>query len=290
MKKQTLVRGNMDVVYITDENYVMPTCVSVVSLYENVKDNLNVYILCHSISERSKRMLHKLKNPNHNLILIDVENGAFDELSKKGDLKPGFHVSKSALFKFVLPEILENLHKVLYLDSDVAVCCDISELWDTKLDGYYVAAVERPFYDENELELRGIRGGYFNSGVMLMNLSLMRKEHLSSVLIEYRGCGVNKLMDQDTFNYVMQGRFLKLSYKYNFGMRWYLEHKFNKVNSLLFNNEYDSESDMFLGQSIVHFSSSCKPWKYYIPYFSEIFMKYYKISPYGNKTLEISQI
>ena len=53
-----------NVVYITDEKYVMPTCVSIVSLNMHMQkpEELCVYILCDEICTESRNKLEALKS------------------------------------------------------------------------------------------------------------------------------------------------------------------------------------------------------------------------------------
>jgi len=283
----------MDVVYITDESYVMPTSVSIVSLCTNVNQskNINVYIICHGLSETSKNKFKKILFSNLNLKLIDVQEKSLAEIGKNGFLIAGFHVSPSALLKFYLPKIFGTLDKILYLDSDVIINKDISELWEINIADYYSAVVERPYFPTINFDKLGIADEYyFNTGVMLMNLKLMRDVGLTEMLIEYRKNGFNTLMDQDAFNSVMHGKIVKLDYKYNLGMMWFMRKQFDVINRDLFSGAYASEQQCLDEQSIIHLSGGYKPWKYNVPYFTDLFMKYYKKSAYKKEDLNITSL
>ena len=48
--------NNISVVYICDEKYVMPTCVSIQSIYENKKDSVyDIYVIGIDLSQNSKK-------------------------------------------------------------------------------------------------------------------------------------------------------------------------------------------------------------------------------------------
>ncbi|XP_051152988.1 galacturonosyltransferase 8-like [Andrographis paniculata] len=47
--------------------------------------------------------------------------------------------------RFYLPEMYPNLHKILFLDDDIVVQKDLTELWDMDMDGKVNAAVETCF-------------------------------------------------------------------------------------------------------------------------------------------------
>lgn len=46
-----------------------------------------------------------------------------------------------AMFRLMLPEVLPNLNKIIYLDADIFVNTDIKELWDIDMTNYYFAGV-----------------------------------------------------------------------------------------------------------------------------------------------------
>ena len=81
--------------------------------------------------------------------------------------------------RVLLPHLLPGLDKVLYLDSDLIVVGSIEPLWDFDVDGYFLAAVTNPMHEEMSgwPEKIGLpdEEAYFNSGVMLLNLALLRE-------------------------------------------------------------------------------------------------------------------
>ncbi len=62
--------------------------------------------------------------------------------------------------------------------------------------------------------------GYFNSGVMLLNLAAMRRDEITKKLFDYREHGINFFMDQDALNVVFRDEVKFLSWKDNFSSPW----------------------------------------------------------------------
>ena len=124
--------SNIPIVYITDDNYVMPTIVSITSLMENMEKSHPVFVLGINLSEKNKDYFKVFKN----IELLDLEN-KYKDL----DLKH-LYVSKAALFKFDLAEIFKNYDKVLYLDSDILILRDFSKLLKTDIEKYYAAVLK----------------------------------------------------------------------------------------------------------------------------------------------------
>ena len=81
--------------------------------------------------------------------------------------------------RVLLPELLPNLTKILYLDSDLIVLGSLKPLWDLDISSDYVAAVTNPMHEQMAGWPKKIglpsSADYFNSGVMLMNLAKMRE-------------------------------------------------------------------------------------------------------------------
>ncbi len=88
----------------------------------------------------------------------------------------------------------------------------LEPLWQLDLRGHYVAAVTNvfpPAYTERAAEL-GLpdRDAYFNAGVLLMNLELMRADRASAALLDYGVAHASELVlrDQDALNVVLGPR------------------------------------------------------------------------------------
>ncbi len=290
----------MDVCYITDEKYVMPTCVSLTSLKENVSEYVRVYIICDNVKSESKDVLQSVQTSTFKITLIDAEAclQGYEKVVEEIVAKTGTYVSKSALIKFDLPNILNDLKKVLYLDSDVVICKDISGLWNTDIEDYYVAAVndmgDGHYLGGDHPDLASrlglVSGNYFNSGVILLNLDLMRCDSISDVLKDYRLKGINYFMDQDALNYVLGAKRKVMPYKYNYMASLIYLSEFETYNTCFYGNEYKSISACLDDQFIIHMSGPYKPWDYQIPYVSELYDRYYANSPYAKETLCRSEL
>ncbi|MBR0061185.1 MAG: hypothetical protein IJP68_06855, partial [Selenomonadaceae bacterium] len=92
--------------------------------------------------------------------------------------------SIAMFYRFFIPELLpKNLEKAIYLDSDIIVNLDIAELWRTELGDKVLGVVPEVFNKVNApaaftLVADGLvkAEDYFNSGVLLMNLTALRDE------------------------------------------------------------------------------------------------------------------
>jgi lipopolysaccharide biosynthesis glycosyltransferase len=123
-------------------------------------------------------------------------------------------------YRIFLPDLLPDIDRVLYLDADVLAVDDISPLWELDLGGHYLGAVTNvfmPHHLERPASL-GLPGpqGYFNSGVLLMNLNEMRRGGCSGALRDYAVSRPDlEWPDQDALNVVLGSRRLALAPRWN---------------------------------------------------------------------------
>jgi lipopolysaccharide biosynthesis glycosyltransferase len=99
-----------------------------------------------------------------------------------------------AAYPLLLPELLPDLERVLFLDADLLVCDDVSPLWQTCLDGRAVAAVtdaavercsaQRGVTDWRRLGIPAAHA-YFNGGVLLIDLRAWRERDVTARTLAY---------------------------------------------------------------------------------------------------------
>lgn len=281
------------IAFITDENYAMPTTVALTSLKENKKNYSKyiIHILANNISPYSKYKFLKLENEDFKINIIPVKiDKKFSKLTKKdGDL----HVSPSAIIKLRLPEILHKVGKVLYLDGDVLVQDDLLEFYNTDIKRYYAAVVKDILSERNEAHMKNMNiknKYYFNSGMMLLNLTKCRKNNMTRKLIDYRENGKNHFMDQDTLNYVFNENVKYVSYRYNYLNKLYDWWGAERLS--LFYGEVlpKNKEETFKNAVIIHFGSHEKPWKYDLGFLSQLYSEYYIKSPYKNTPLTLKSL
>ena len=140
----------------------------------------------------------------------------------KGRLKDVYidpRYSEAASLRLLLPELLPELDRILYLDCDIVVRQDIARLWEeTRLGDNYLAAVYEAAIVGQAERFRALGcdpARYFNSGFLMMNLAQMREEKVSERLLEACRVPYLEFPDQDALNQVCQGRVLPLSPLYN---------------------------------------------------------------------------
>lgn len=246
----------MEILCCTDHNFVIPLGVMMHSLCVNNKSNeLHFHVFIdETVTEEQKKELREVINEGNtlNFYLVDVSS-----IEKYLIVKVA-NFPISIYYRLLLADILpETVHKVLYLDADIIVRHDLSELWNTDISDYALAAVT----DQNRIEESSKRLGYspnlgyFNSGVLLFNLDYFRKNNITTKLIEFIKHNPDKLAcpDQDALNYVLREEKGSLPLKYNVQEGFYRIPPTTSKTTELEKALHDPY--------IVHFSTNEKPWK-----------------------------
>ncbi|MBR1617324.1 glycosyltransferase family 8 protein [bacterium] len=272
---------NVQICLITDENYVKPTVVAISSIICNKDINTccAFHIISKNVTDASKKLIKKFARDDIKIEFIDAD----DELK---EIKEFSHVSKTALLKFRLAEIFNNLDKIIYLDSDIIVQKDLSQLYNIDLKDNYAAVVK----DMVGIKAKGLDEvvgvkDYFNSGVMLLNLDLIRKDNLKDKLIKLKleSPKTWTRMDQDVLNYAFGDKTILLEVKYNATVGAFEEFNYSidDINEF-YGSNYSSKTELEDDVIVNHFAgcSRTRPWEYMDGLNSEIWTYYYLLSPF----------
>ena len=215
------MRKEIPVVFATDENYLFYACVAISSLAESAKEGTfyHVYILVAEELMDDYGLMEKLKlrYPNITLELLKVDTGIFSHVIINNS-----HITKATFYRLILSELLKE-EKCIYLDADILVGEDLTELFETQIDAYYAAGVRDVWIDilpEEIREDRRIRtqipsmDQYINAGVLLLNLKKIRQDNMVIKFMD----GLKKdylYEDQDILNVNCYGNTTFLPAKWN---------------------------------------------------------------------------
>ena len=197
-----------------DQNYVTLFYVLLTSVFSNNRENkVTTHIIATGVSADERKKMSEFVNENNGEIFFYD----FDP-NKASDLYLKKHLTVACYYRLYLPALVPaEIERLLYLDTDIVVIGDLLELYNTDFNGLPAAIVNYP-EAEAKPELNVYKpGDYFNSGVMLMNLSEWIKQKISERAIEFvqQNPEKCKLSDQDGLNAVLVGNYLKLPLKYN---------------------------------------------------------------------------
>ncbi|MDR2420352.1 MAG: hypothetical protein LBD40_03560, partial [Puniceicoccales bacterium] len=167
---------------------------------------------------------------------------------------------KGMAARLVLDKILpETIHKVIYLDGDILVLDSLKDLWQ-KLpkENYAIAGIADSCCDPAIFPSQGIMDRlcelhiycpdisfplYINSGVLVLDLDILRRENLFSDVIAWMLHYRSLRPDQDAINVVLHDRILECEGKWN-----------------VFPPHRLAIKEPLPGIAIMHYAGSPKPW------------------------------
>lgn len=265
------------IVMISDDNFVMQTCVAITSLYKNKKSSTvyEVFVVMAECSDESAAIFQKMEKEDCIIILVRAS------LEQYRDIRQLAHISIACLLKFDICELIPQYDKLLYLDGDIIVRGDLSELYATELGDNYAAAVKEMYCMTND-------DGCINAGIMLFNAAKMRNDGMRDILVAKRkSLGNRSSMDQQTYNMIIKGKIHYLSIIYNCVPGRLMgdvkmDYTMEALNNL-YGTSYKNAKELIENAVILHFATGNKPWKYTFAPCAKEWYEYYLLSPYGDK-------
>ena len=261
--------------FATDDNYVPFLTVALASLLDNSsKDNFyKIYVLTSHLSQENMDSILKQQKENSSIEFVQLSK----ELDKVQDM---FHLrdyySKETYYRIFIPNLFPQYQKVLYLDCDITVLGDVSELYNTQIHGYYVGAVQEEVMQTFEVfgnyveKADGInRKNYFNAGILLINCRRWRNKLIAERFVD--------LLNRYTFRVVQDEDYLNVLCKEN--IKW-LPLGWNKTS---YKNEAFNDKDL----KIIHWKINWRPWKYKDVLYEEYFWKYAKMTDFYDKLIQM---
>ena len=122
----------------------------------------------------------------------------------------------ATFYRLLIPYVLPTeIEKAIYLDGDIIVNLDINEFWQIDLEDKPLGVV-----NSGQISLKGIveAKDYFNAGVLLMNLKVLRgaDEIIKNSLKFFEENPQHvRWLDQDFLNYCFASQAMKLPQKFN---------------------------------------------------------------------------
>ena len=272
--------NHFDIVISTDDNYIQHAMAMLCSLFETNKTHVfTIHVVEKGLSQQGKDYLATLANRYESeCVFYDADESGLQNVQfrKKNPL------TKAAYYRLILASTLSvNVKKVLYLDCDMIIMGDVSELFLFDISNYALAACEDdfPYTNQHRVQLNmDVRERVFNSGMMMINLEYWRRNNSEKELLEYANTYRKEvyLHDQDVLNYVFKGKWFQLAPKWNRSAfsRHHVAREYYK--------SFDYVEYMYKPM-VLHFcSSEMKPWyKGPSPYKAE-YKKYVFLSGYPN--------
>ncbi len=295
--------NNNLIVLAADNNYAPYLGVCVESIAENCISTFNydIVVLETNIDENYKeRMIKMLANYN-NVSLRFYNLSAFDDYMRNLKQKTNAYFTAATYYRLYAPEIFYKYDRMLYLDCDLAVAGDFSELLNLSFDDKVLIAVpdvtvqgiafapltKIPWrcddYLKDVLKVEDF-SKYFQAGVLVFNLKKLREmKFTQKALKKLDEIDRPRWVDQDILNAVLYKKVKYMEVKYNY--TYHLEFSENDYQlesvkehvPLVYNQVQQLKENQPV---IIHFTSSKKPWKYPALKYADLWWRYARQTPF----------
>lgn len=255
----------MHLVCSTDSRYVMPTGVMIKSVCINNAEREIVFhiIIDESVNNKQKEQLKQCvcNKGLHKVLFHLVSSHDLSDLPGL-DKKVKDYITVAAYYRLLIPKIIDkNITRALYLDGDIICNGNLNELWNTNIEGKAIAVVKDMSEACQEYDRLAYpkQLGYFNSGVLLLNLDYWRKHFVMQRCFDFiqKNPEQIKFHDQDVLNIVLCKEKLNLPLKFN------VQNGFLYENDKLMFDKSQCEKELKEARNhpiIIHYTASRKPW------------------------------
>lgn len=265
---------------------LLVACVRSILLNTRTSSLFFFHIINDAMSENAINEINLIVKEYHSHVMFYNP----PKLPPDSQLAPNI-IDKSTYYRlFIASLVPDDIHKIIYLDSDIIVRDDLKKLWDISIDGYILGGVR----DVNIIQCREAVGienscAYVNAGVLLINLKLWRKNNLETQFVKYLNESNWKVEfnDQGVINHVCKGRIHILNPQYNYMMPY---HRYSRKTIMKYMKTtmfYDEEELVEAKKApvVIHYAGPpiIKPWyRDADSMYTEEFLKYYNYSEKHN--------
>ena len=240
----------MNIVISCNDAYMIPARILIDSIAAHDKDVV-LWLIYDDVSEDNlaalKRQTDEYRWEFHPVRTPDRF------LSLASGLPCHLYFTKEMYYRLFVPWIMSDCERALYLDCDMLVRDSLEKLYLSDLGKNLVGAVQDVDISAKEnVERLRLKGDYFNSGMQLLQLGLIREQMSEEKMLDQIRVISEEFKliypDQDIFNKVYDSKIQEMGSEYNYYAVTNISHKLRNRNEL-------KEA------VIVHFLTSNKPWK-----------------------------
>ena len=278
----------MNIVLASDNNFVQHCAVTMTSILCNNKGVI-FYLLTEGLEiENEKKLYQQVEKLGGELNIVNIPKDFVNRLPMPQDVTIS-HISVATYYRLFVTDLLpKEVDKCIYLDCDIIVRKSLDELYNIDLTDYAIGAV----YQNDSWALYsyvfgrlGIpqKYGYFNAGVLLINLAYWRKSNVLMHMKNYLRDNFSKIVchDQDVLNAVLYKETKLLDCTWNMLSSYfttaiykYKEQRFAEYRKQILSGVKDDPA-------IVHFVSRPKPWESSCPNpYTDEYYKYLGLTPW----------
>ena len=249
-----LLDKQLSIVLAADRNVIYGLIVAITSSYLNLNRQytLNCYVLSISLTDIEKASIRDWLSPFYSrlkLSFIDVEHHLIEGLYTFG------RFSSAIYARYFIAELIPEVSYPIYIDTDIIIQRDLSDLLKVFNPLMAVAAVAEgtigEFMRDDIINSYCLErsSSYFNSGFMLINAPLWRKEKYANKLlaISKEIEGNTGFPDQDVLNILFNQLCQTVDEKWN---------------TLVMVKPYELPAMKVPKQTNVHTVGTYKPWMF----------------------------
>lgn len=264
--------ANNVAIAVAANDYFIPYCATFLKSmaeHSNSDKNYDILLLSQDVSDINVKNVKKMLSAWKNISLRVLDPSV---LIDQYTFHIEGHFSKETYYRLVLPELLPNYDKVLYLDSDMIAMDDVAKIYDEDIDGYLLAAChdadtaglyngyrkDKKEYTDEILKLKEPYQ-YFQAGVLLLNLKEFRKRYTTKQVLDFAVSEKWQLLDQDILNKLCEGAVKYIDMSWNV-MVDFAGIRINQIIALAprWLNEMYQEARK--NPKIIHYAGPQKPW------------------------------
>lgn len=276
----------MHIAFNLDNNYIAHCATVIASIIDNALDcNITFHLISADLSNNNKSIIKRWVDSYggcYNILFYDIDKSIFDDFPLGQT-----YLNITCYYRLLIPSLLKGIDKAIYLDCDTIILKDLKEMWDINIDGFAWAGVRDRINDYirvyNRLDFP-LKYGYFNDGVMLLNLDEMRKVDIISIsknLAKSIPLAL-KNHEQDILNKIFYKNKKAIDFKFNL-LEYYL---YTEDWLYLDRKYYPKIIEACQNPIIVHFCMPQKPWHFEcINPYKEFYYKYRKMTPWPELNL-----
>ncbi len=254
-----------------DQGYLMQLCVMLHSLFDNNKTEVfKIFVLSGTLGRNDELEIEKVGLCYSQTVkFIKFDTSILDKYHISQ------HISHATYYRILIPELFPvDIKKVLYLDSDIIINSNLSELWEINIENKAIAAAPGPFFNAEKTLGLPKDTQYFNAGILLMNLDFWRKNNIHTKVLTYldQHSGSLPNWDQDALNAILYRDVKIVDISWNIQTLMFLKKKEYQ--------QQDKTHKQFMEHpKIVHYTGVSKPWHYADAHpYKFLFTKYLKLS------------
>lgn len=247
------------IVFAANNSYAPFLDVAILSLIDHMDSGYfyDIYIFETDLIDSYIKQLERHKGVNYRVNCINIEAKL-----QSNALKVRAHYSKEMYYRILIPELLYQYEKAIYLDCDIIINKDVAELYKQDVSDVSIAAVHNALnnsmfrYVKNMLHIDP--GLYFNSGILLINIDEFVKQKIKTKCFDLLQVKENLVCpDQDLLNLASRGSNRLFDSGWNYQWHGMLPGA-DKVEQV----SMDSLKNAAQKKYIIHYTSGKKAWSF----------------------------